>query len=166
MTATRRPSAATMRAALVKDGRFTKAEAAALDVKALIAAYNADDPTTDPTPAPKQAKAKAPKAKPAPKAPKAAAPANFPLCGCGCGVPTVTAKARFLSGHDARFAGLVGRGERVLTDEESSLVTPALQAKIDKIRETANRKAATKAAQEAAKAAAKAAYAAAMASAV
>lgn len=95
----------------------------------------------------------------------AAAPVSFPLCGCGCKVPTVTAKARFLSGHDARFAGLVGRGEVVPTPEQQALVTPALQGKIDGIRATAAKRAATKAAKAAAKEAAKAAYAAALVSA-
>lgn len=99
-------------------------------------------------------------AKPAP-AVKEAKPATKPApsnCACGCGTPTVTAKARFLSGHDARFAGLVGRGEVQPTDEQTDAITPALQAKIDKIRATATRKTAEKQARAAAKAAAKRAF--------
>lgn len=97
---------------------------------------------------------------PTPTKPAPAAPATFPLCGCGCGVPTVTAKARFLSGHDARFAGQVGRGEvpLPLTAAQAALVSPALQAKIDGIRETQAKRNAAKAARAAAKAAAKVAY--------
>lgn len=83
------------------------------------------------------------------------APAN---CGCGCGAPTITEKARFLSGHDARFAGAVGRGEIKPTPAQAALITPALQAKIDGIAATASRRAAEKAARVKAKAAAKAAY--------
>lgn len=90
------------------------------------------------------------------------APAN---CGCGCGAPTVTARALFLSGHDARFAGRVGRGEITPTKAQAAILadSPKLQAKVAGIRETAKRKAAEKAAREAAKAAAKAAYEAALA---
>lgn len=98
--------------------------------------------TTTPTPAPAEVPAKA-------------APAN---CACGCGQPTVTDRARFLSGHDARFAGRVGRGEIEPTPEQLAVVTPALQSKIDGIRETAKRRSAEKAAKVAAKAAAKEAY--------
>lgn len=106
-----------------------------------------------PTPAP----AKTPvKAKPA--------PAN---CGCGCGAPTITAKARFLSGHDARFAGAVGRGETTPTEAQQAILdaSPALAAKVEKVRLTAVRKAAVKASREVAKAAAKAAFDEAMAAA-
>jgi hypothetical protein len=99
-----------------------------------------------------------------------AAPAtsvSFPLCGCGCGVPTVTAKATFLSGHDARHAGALGRALVANPADEAALtrlasLTPALQAKVARFIETANRKEAEKAAKaaarDAAKAAAKAAY--------
>lgn len=41
-------------------------------------------------------------AKPEPKP----APTN---CGCGCGKPTISTKARFLAGHDARHAGNIAR---------------------------------------------------------
>ncbi len=84
-------------------------------------------------------------------------------CGCGCGHPTVTAKARFLSGHDARFAGRVGRGDLTPADWQVALITPALQAKIDSIRQTQAKRDAAKAARKAAQEAAKAAYAAALA---
>lgn len=90
-------------------------------------------------------------------------PATFPLCGCGCKVPTVTAKAKFLSGHDARFAGQVGRGEVTPTPEQQALITPALQAKIDGIRATAAKREAAKKARAAAKVAAAKAYAEALA---
>lgn len=156
-TTNRKPSTATMRAALVKHGVLTKDEAAALSPKALLEAFGgiADAP----------APVKAPAAKPAPKAAPAAvkakpAPAN---CGCGCGAPTITAKASFLPGHDARFAGMVGRGEVVPTEAQAALITERLQGKIDGIAATAKKKAAVKAAREAAKAAAKAAFDAAMA---
>lgn len=119
--------------------------------------FKKDQPTAKATPAP---------AEPTPAPAKPAAPKPAPAnCGCGCGQPTVTAKARFLSGHDARFAGMVGRGETVPTDEQARLITPALQAKIDGIRQTTAKKAAAKQAREAAKAAAKAAYDKAMAAA-
>lgn len=102
----------------------------------------------------------APAANPATPAAKPAAkpaPAN---CGCGCGLPTVTEKALFLSGHDARFAGRVGRGEIEPTDAQRRILadSPRLQAKVEGIRATAAKKAAAKAAREAAKKAAKAAY--------
>lgn len=152
---TRRPSTATMRSALVKRGTHTKDEAAALAPAALLVAFEA--PTPEPTPAPAKGKGKTAPAKPAPVK---KAPAN---CGCGCGAPTITEKASFLPGHDARFAGLVGRGEVVPSDAQTALITPALAKKIDGIRATATKKAAVKAAREAGKAAAKAAFEAAMA---
>lgn len=157
---TRRPSTATMRSALVKRGTHTKDEAAALAPAALLVAFEA--PTPEPTPAPvKTAKAPAKgKTAPAKPAPVKKTPAN---CGCGCGAPTITEKASFLPGHDARFAGLVGRGEVVPSDAQTALITPALAKKIDGIRATATKKAAVKAAREAGKAAAKAAFEAAMA---
>lgn len=94
-------------------------------------------------------------------------------CGCGCGKPTITDRALFLSGHDARLAGVVGRG---LTDADPAVraaaakrregLSPALQAKADRVVETAKAKAAKKAAtakaREAAKKAAKEAYEAAL----
>lgn len=104
---------------------------------------------------------------PAPANTPAPAPAPNALCGCGCGVRCVTARARFLSGHDARFAGALGRGEvaQPLTAFQAALLTPALQAKVDAVSATARRRAADKAAKAAAQAAAKAAYAAALAAA-
>lgn len=104
-------------------------------------------PKATPAPAPTPAKVETPKPQPA-------------NCGCGCGVPAVTAKATFLSGHDARFAGKVGRGE-VTPDERQQAIldaSPALAAKVEKVRLTAARKAATKQAREVAKAAAKVAF--------
>lgn len=90
----------------------------------------------------------------------AAQPANFPLCGCGCKVPVVTAKALFLSGHDARFAGMVGRGEVEPTEAQAAILkaSPRLQAKVDSIAATKARKQAERDAREAAKVAAKVAY--------
>lgn len=111
-------------------------------------------------------------AKPAPAPVEApAAPAQPANCRCGCGAPTVTARALFLSGHDARFAGDLGRRlaasevgpEREALTAEVDALSPALKAKVLKIAETANRKAAEKAAKAAARAAAKAAYEAALA---
>lgn len=92
------------------------------------------------------------------------APAN---CGCGCGAPTITVKARFLSGHDARFAGQVGRGEVEPSPTQQALLdaSPALAAKVEKVRLTTARKAAVKASREVAKAAAKKAFDEAMATA-
>lgn len=161
--APRKPSTATMRAALVRGG-MSKADAAALAPAALVAAFAAipTAPTTpaEAKPAKTPAKAKqAPAATPAPVKP-AATPRN---CGCGCNAPTITERASFLPGHDARFAGLVGRGEIVPADWQTALITAPLQKKIDGITETAKRKAAVKTAREAAKAAAKAAFDAAMA---
>lgn len=131
-------------------------DADGLQGKALKEAYEAArtaEATAPATPAP------AKPGKPAkPAAP--ATPGNFPLCGCGCGVPTVTAKARFLSGHDARYAGMVGRGERAA---DPRLATPGLDAKIEKIAATTRQREALKAAKAAANQAAKDAYAAAMA---
>lgn len=164
-TNTRKPSTATMRAALVRSG-MTKADAAALAPKALVEAHAALAEATPATPAPvKPAKtpAKAKQAK-TPAKPAAAKPAATPRnCGCGCNAPTITEKASFLPGHDARFAGRVGRGEITPADWQTALITEALQKKIDGITETAKRKQAVKAAREAAKAAAKAAFDAAMA---
>ena len=45
--------------------------------------------------------AKPAKPAPAPKVEEAKAPRN---CGCGCNRPTITDRASFLPGHDARFA--------------------------------------------------------------
>ncbi len=94
-------------------------------------------------------------------------PAN---CGCGCGQPTLTHRALFLSGHDARHAGNLGRalaeapGDAGLVEALAGL-SPALQAKVLSVQATAERKAAEKAAKVAAKAAAAKAYADALAAA-
>lgn len=97
------------------------------------------------------------------------APAPQPnLCKCGCGQATTRPEARYVSGHDARHAGEVGRSSRS-DDEVRELFAdaPKLQAKALRVRETARRKEAEKvaasAAREAAKAAAKVAYEAALA---
>lgn len=111
--------------------------------------------TAQPTPA----KETAPKAAPAKVADKPA-PAN---CRCGCGQPTVTTKATFVSGHDARLAGVLGRkvAEGTLTEQEQTLLnslSDKLQAKVAKVADTARGREAKKAAAKAAKAVAKAAY--------
>lgn len=115
-------------------------------VKSLGGKYSAPVKST-PTPA----KAAAPvKAKPA--------PAN---CGCGCGQPTITAKATFLAGHDARHAGNLARaivaGEDVT--EPYGRLSERLQAKVDSLVEAWAKQAKVKAAKEAAKAAYEAALA-------
>lgn len=133
---TTRPSAQAMRAALRKAGLPVPTG----DPKALIAAFQA-------IPATPKASTSKPKGKPA--------PAN---CGCGCGSPTITSKATFLAGHDARHAGVLGRGLAATPDDADlkaayARLTAPLQVKVDKIRETATRKAGVKAAREVAKAA-------------
>lgn len=160
ITTTRRPSAATMRAALVKAGTHTANAAKRLNVKDLLSAYEQIPAVT-----PKKAPAKAPKPAPKAKAPKTPAKSTATNCLCGCGAPTITAKARFLSGHDARFAGLYGRGEIALTPAQMEMLdsSPALRAKVDRVIATTARKAAAKQAKADAKAAAKAAFEAAMA---
>lgn len=104
--------------------------------------------TAKPTPA-KQA----PKPKPTADKPK---PQN---CACGCGAPTITAKAAFLSGHDARFAGLLGRGEIKPTAAQKAVLeaSPRLQAKVEGIVQTQAKRLAAKQAREAAQKAAAAA---------
>lgn len=115
---------------------------------------------------PRKPKATAPKATPTPKAPPVKqAPSN---CGCGCGKPTITAKAAFLSGHDARHAGVLGRafGTGTATPEMQAAydrLTDRLKEKVDGIAKTAKRNQAVKDAKEAAKRAAKEAFDAAMA---
>lgn len=84
-------------------------------------------------------------------------------CRCGCGAPTITAKAQFVSGHDARLAGRLGRAlaDGTATDEDRTLVaslSDRLQAKVESVRKTALTKAALKEAREQAKSVAKAAY--------
>lgn len=96
---------------------------------------------------------------PAPQAKGTAVPATKPAprnCGCGCGAPTVTSKATFLAGHDARHAGNIGRALAANPNDAQAKAardsaTPKLQAKIDKVRATAEGKAAVKAARETAK---------------
>jgi hypothetical protein len=151
------PNVATIRKALAAAGRTPVEDTP----KGLKQAWL--DLQADPTPAPVEVPATPtpPTATPAPVKVKPA-PAH---CGCGCGQPTVTAKARFLSGHDARWAGQVGRGEVTPTPEQEHLLTDALQAKIDKIRATQAKRDAAKAARAAAKVAAAKAYAEAMAAA-
>lgn len=112
--------------------------------------------------------AAAPKAAPAPK------PAPAPrFCGCGCGKHTVRPEAAYLSGHDARHAGNVGRALLAATNDDEraalleALPTPALKAKAEGVVATAARKEAERAARKVAtakaKEAARAAYAAALA---
>lgn len=93
-------------------------------------------------------------------------------CRCGCKAPT---KSTYAPGHDARHAGVVGRWllanpDATKTEKKKhldTLPTPALQAKAERVVETAKRKEAEKAskaeARAKAKAAAKAAYEAALA---
>lgn len=103
----------------------------------------ASKPTAKPTPTPAVKQAKP-------------APSN---CACGCGAPTITAKAAFLPGHDARLAGVLGRslantpsGEaRVALVERLDSLSPALKAKTIKIAETETKRLARKAARKAAK---------------
>lgn len=158
---------ASARAALVRNGHATQDEAAALAGKALRAAWDAarevEANRTEPA-TPAKTKPVKPAKKPAEQ------PGSFPLCGCGCGVPTVTAKATFLSGHDARHAGNLGRALAADPTDADLIaaygrLTPALQAKVDRVRTTAERKVAEKAAKAAAREAAKAAYEAALAAA-
>jgi hypothetical protein len=163
-TRTSRPSARTMRSRLAKhdlavaDDATPKqvVDAYADLVASLGGAYS--DPAKQ-AKSPKQAK----QAKVATPAKPKSAPAN---CGCGCGQPTVTAKATFLAGHDARFAGAYGRGEITLNERQMAILadSPKLQAKVDRIIATTAKRDAAKVARAAAKAAAKAAYDQAMAS--
>lgn len=97
---------------------------------------------------------------PAAKPAAPAAPAN---CACGCGAPTITAKALFVSGHDARLAGVLGRALAADPADKAAqarleALSPALQAKALSVKATADRKAAEKAAKAAAKAAAAKVY--------
>lgn len=103
-----------------------------------------------------------------PTEPKVDTPTPPANCGCGCGSPTVTSKATFIAGHDARHAGVIGRGLAATPDDADLLaaydrLSDRLKVKVDGIRQTALKKAALKAAQVAAKAAADKAYAEAMA---
>lgn len=168
-TTTRRPSVATMKAAIKKAGIELAADATP---KQIVVAFESIGSAPAPAAAPKAPKT-APKAGKKAPAAKSAAPKTAPApanCACGCGAPTITAKAAFLSGHDARLAGVLGRarGNGNATAEQQEQyrsMTPALQAKVDKIAATAERNANVKAAKIAAKAAAKAAFDAAMATA-
>lgn len=90
---------------------------------------------------------------------EATTPAKAPTaCRCGCTQPTVTAKARYLSGHDARHAAAVGHS---LHGDIAAIFAdaPKLAAKAQAIRDTTDRKAQERVARAAATAAAKAAYA-------
>lgn len=150
-TATRRPSAATMR-------KMTgiAADATPADVVHAWEALGsprtmADAKRATPAPAPAKGKGKpaATTSKPKP------APAN---CGCGCGQPTITARAAFLAGHDARLAGVLGRaiGSGSATAEQTAQyagLTDLLKGKTDKIAATARRAQAVKDAKATAKAA-------------
>lgn len=160
-TTTARPSAPTMRKHLRAAGQPVPTG----DPKALVAAWEA---LADQATAPKATAPTAP-AKPAKDATPAPASKPAPAnCGCGCGQPTVTAKARFLSGHDARHAGNLGRALAATPDDADLIaardaLSDLLQAKVASVQATATRKVAEKAAREVAKAAAKQAYEAALA---
>lgn len=93
----------------------------------------------------------------APETKATEAPAPQPTsCRCGCGQPTVRSDARYLSGHDARHAGEVGRSDLPEAKvREMFADAPKLLAKALGVRETAKRKAAEKEAAAKAKAAAK-----------
>lgn len=94
-------------------------------------------------------------------------------CKCGCGAPT---KSTYAPGHDARHAGQIGRWLLANPDatpaqrktQLANLPTPALQAKAERVVETAAAKEQAKQAKAEArakaKAAAKAAYEAALVS--
>lgn len=119
--------------------------------------------TTRTTTAKTQPAAATAKPTPAPAKTKPA-PAN---CGCGCGQPTVTERALFLSGHDARHAGVVGRALAANPDDAQAKaaydrMSDRLKVKTDGIRRTALERAAAKQAKVAARKAAEAAYAAAL----
>lgn len=167
-TAVKVPNVATIRKALTAAGVDHKG-ATPRDLKVAWLALN--HPTATPAPA-KATPAPAKPAKAADKPAPAKVPAPRPApanCGCGCGQPTVTAKATFVSGHDARLAGVLGRALSANPKDKDALtrtlaLSPKLQAKVVKVKETADRKVAEKAARAKAAAAAKAAYAAAMAS--
>lgn len=97
--------------------------------------------------------AETPKVEATPTAPAKPAPAN---CGCGCGAPTVTAKARFLSGHDARHAGNLARLQIGGTDISEALAAPQMSDRLRKkvadiVAKDRTRKAAKAAAAEARK---------------
>lgn len=159
-TATRRPTAATMRKMTGVPADATPAEL----VKAWEAIGSprtlADVPAREEDSKPAATKP-ATTGKPAASKP-AATPAN---CGCGCGSPTITSKATFLAGHDARHAGTVGRGLAATPDDADlkaayDRMTDALKAKTDKIRATAEKANAVKEARRIAKEAYEAALAA------
>lgn len=93
------------------------------------------------------------------KATKAPAPKPNP-CRCGCGQHTHRAEAKYVSGHDARHAGEVGRSALPEADVRKLFAdTPKLLAKALGVRATAARKAAEKEAARKAREAAKAAAA-------
>lgn len=152
------PSVATMRAAIKRAGQPVPETPKA--IKDAYAAIKAT-PTAPKAPA-------AAKPTPAPKATPVPAPRTPANCACGCGAPTITAKALFVSGHDARLAGVLGRALSANPKDADALkraeaLSPKLQAKVANVKATADRKVAEKAARAKAKAAAAAAYAAALA---
>lgn len=100
-----------------------------------------------------------------PAAPAAAKVAEAPApCRCGCGQPTVRPEARYVSGHDARHAGVVGReaakldGDKWIAKIEAVFpvkTDPKLNAKAAGVVQTARKREADKVARAAARAAAK-----------
>lgn len=92
------------------------------------------------------------------------APAPKPNpCRCGCGETTRRPEAKYVSGHDARHAGQVGRSDATEAEVRKTFADqPKLAAKALGVRATAAKKLAEKEAgakaREAAKAAAKRAH--------
>jgi len=86
-------------------------------------------------------------------------------CKCNCGQATVRQDAFYVSGHDARHAGQVGRALAATTSSDeikallATLPTDKLREKALGVNETAQRKATEKAAKVAAREAGKAAAA-------
>lgn len=80
--------------------------------------------------------------------PEAPAPKATPTpdpCRCGCGEATRRPEARYVSGHDARHAGEVGRSDATEAQvREIFKDAPKLVAKALGVRETAARKAQAK----------------------
>jgi hypothetical protein len=131
----------------------------------MSAATTTSGRTSTPAPRkPRTAKAKVTTTKPAPAKvePKTPTVPTNCGCGCGCGQPNVRGKASYLSGHDARHAGQVGRAiiadPAKAADLLKALPTEALQRKALGMVKTAEAKQAKVNAAKAAKAAAKAAY--------
>jgi hypothetical protein len=129
----------------------------------MSAATTTSGRTSTPAPRkPRTAKAKVTTTKPAPAKVEPKTPTVPTNCGCGCGQPNVRGKASYLSGHDARHAGQVGRAiiadPAKAADLLKALPTEALQRKALGMVKTAEAKQAKVNAAKAAKAAAKAAY--------